>query len=808
MTSEGNAGADYGTRLRRWRNEHRLTQEQLAEKLGYDVSYIRKLEAGTRPPTRPLLARMSDVARQSDPSLFQAFAPEMARPPIPQPPDRLIGRDDTVESIGALLMGPARCVTLVGPPGIGKTRVAMAVASRLIDLFADGVCWVPLLDVGSSDEVAGHVLRTLGIAKPASGTSAATVVNAVRNQNALLVLDNFEHVIGAQSLVSNIVAGAGHVRVLVTSRQALDLVSENVIGIEPLAFPDPTTQPSLESVRSSFAVELFLARAKMARATFKLNAANCDAVLAACAHLDGIPLAIVVTADAVKTMDAKGLLAWLDKGLDLRHRGPTDVAQHHRTLEAAIGWSWERLPGDEQDLLASLAVFSGGATATALATVAGVDVDAAGSLLAQLCRKSLVDAQPDAASGPRFDLLEYVRRFLVLQLERTERGPTLRRRHRDYFVQFAQAAGAGLVGADQVHCAHAFGDEFENLALAFDSAINDDPVGALTLAASSWRYFLIRDIPTGQRWLDAALAVADLATASRAAALAAAGALGWVTGHAEVASRHLAEAASLADELQLADVSALVLVNRGALAEQQDRFDDAEHYFASALSVYRDLNDRRGQAVALNGLGMVNRRRAQLDKAWPLWMEAAALFHQVGDGTNEALTMGNLARAAEVAGRLEEAEAISLKCRSIQIALDDRRGQAATAMALARIARVRGRYADATALQLEALTAFRRLGDRPWIAATLLALGAVSEQTGAPGLAVTLTVAAERLWEQMGTRPREEDRALLDTVVQRCRRSLDEGSYARASTAGRVSSIAELAVMVAGASEPTDVNRR
>jgi predicted ATPase len=779
-----------------------MTQQKLGEALGYDGNYVAKIEGGTRPPSRAFLARLSLVAGQTEEALLRASVGDVARPPLPQPPDSLIGRDDALDVIGRLLAGPARCVTLVGAPGIGKTRLAMEVAQRLDRVFPQGSWWVPLLDARSPDDVGQQLRRTLGVPDQAGADPVEASLERIRDDEVLLVFDNFEHVIEARSVVSRLVAAGPGVRALVTSREALELLSEHVVSVTALPFPDPAGTLSFDAIRTSLAVELFVARATMARPEFRLTPSNCGAVLATCALRDGIPLGIVLAAGGMRTTDAAGLATRLEGQLDLPGGAPADMPPQHETLETAISSSWTLLDDEEQALFASLAAFSGGFTAAAAAAVDGRSIEQAEALLADLARKSLVEARPDADSGPRFEQLETIRSFARTRLERSGRLDEVGRRHVRYFVDFAEDCGRRVVGPEQVRCAHAFRENFDNLRVAFDSSLKTDPTSAIRLAASLWRCFLMGDITTGRRWLNDALALAPDASPARATALAAAGALGWITGHTDLAARCLDEAGKLAAELGLDDVAALVLVNEGALAEQQGRLNDADDRFTTALRLSERMKDIRGQAVALNGLGMIHRRRGDIRQAWPLWTQAAALFRAVGDGMNESIALDNIAWAAEVEGRLDEAEAISLDCRRIQIVRGDARGLATTTAALGRLAFLRRDYEEASTLQQDALIGFHRLGDVPWVASSLLALAAIEASAERYERAVALLSAVEGLRDEIGIRPREDEQVLLDGVVARCEAALDDDHIARAVVAGRAMTLSEAVALAANPPAP------
>jgi predicted ATPase len=683
------------------------------------------------------------------------------------------------------LRGLARLVTLVGAPGVGKTSVAMKVALEMDRHLQDGAWWVALRDAAGPPDAEQTLRRTLGIPDWEDSNPVQAVIDRIAGQEPLVVFDNFEHLMNARSIVSRLLEHSA-AKVLVTSREALGLVREHVHLIEPLAFPDPATGPSFEEARASAAVELFSVRAQMSRKDFRVTPSNFDEILGACASRDGIPLGIVLAAGAMWWLNPAGLAVRLKEKLDLPYDAPADVPAHQAKLEAAISWSWNLLSGDEQTLLMDLAAFAGGFTAPAAAAVDDLTPEATEGLLSRLSRKSLIEARPDAAGGPRFDMLSTIRVFARMRLELSDRFTDVQRRHAAFFAAAAAECGRGLTGPAQVRCAQAFRDEFENFEAAFEWSSTHDPPSALALAASLWRCFLLGDMPVGRRWLDDAIGLSPEPTPTRASALAGAGALAWMTGDAAAATRRLAEAAELAERLDLKDVDGLVRVNQGALAEQQSRLDDAEHWFTSALSVYARSGDQRGRAVALNGLGMVWRRRGDNVQAWPLWSQAAALFNDVGDGTNEAIALGNKAWAAEVGGRFDEAKGISHECRRIQIALGDVRGLAATTAALGRIALEEGQLDEAKQMQFNALDAFIAIADRPWVASTLLALATIAAGAGSHAIAAKLLGAAQAVWAQIGSEPREEERARLDHVSAECRAFLDPGNYQRAIDDGRL----------------------
>lgn len=787
---------EFGQWLKSWRHATRRTQQALANELGYDKTYIVKIEAGRRPPSRQFLARLAQLPDAARPPGLVSLVDDIARPLLPTPPDRLVGRALEIEDVIARFEEGARCVTLAGPPGIGKTRLALELATRLDSVLRGGAWWVSLVDVSGPDDVVHRVRRELGLPQSPPADSVDSLVKSLRSHQALLVLDNFEHVIGARSMVSVLVAGAPHLMVLVTSRERLGIESEHVYPVHPLPCPELAAKPSLEQVAAADAVALFVARAVMADPAFRLDASNCEAVARTCAHLDGIPLAIVLAAGGIANEGVTGVEMHARHHLGGFVSAVVDLPPHHRTLDVAMARSWELLSPEEADLFARVAVFSGGFTRAAAAAVNGRP-DGAGpksvsAVLDSLARKNLVEARPAAPRGLRYELLDTIRSFGLDRLGECGGLEEVQRRHLDYFTGLARTSAAGLIGREQAQCLQVLADEADNLQAAFDWAEKHAPDDALRLAVSTWRFFLARDIPTGRRWLERALAATRVGPSrERAEAMTAAGALAWVTGHLSESEAYLDCALAMAQHLNAPEIAALAWLNKGALGERRDQWDEADRCFREALRLYESGDDERGRACALVGRGMICRRREELDEACRLWITATQLFASVGDRFNQTMALGNLAWAAEREGRLEEAQDWLAECRRMQIALGDARGLASTTAGLARLAYRRGAYDECARLATDALVAFHRLGDRPWAASTLVSLAAAATRRGRWRPALRLVGAVDALWDLMGATARREDDDLRLEVVTECRHHLSAGETARAVGVGRAMTLEE-----------------
>ncbi len=469
----------FGDWLRHQRQERGVTQDELAEQLGFSVAMLRKLEAGERRPSGPSAELLADYFRipADEWAAFVAFArtgphralPAAALPPtgnLPLAPWRrtyrhqsnlparltpLIGRSQESLAVRALLLQPkTRLLTLTGGPGIGKTRLAVQVAVELVDHFPDGVFLVDLAPVSDPDLVLATVARTLGLTEAGSRPLVEVLLDYVAERRMLLLLDNFEQILDAAGAVVQLLEASPWLKVLVTSRAALHVRGERRLPVPPLDLPDLQRLPGVAELAAYPAVALFVERAQAVAADFTLTAENAAAVAAVCVGLEGLPLAIELAAARVRHQTPAALQQALSSHLTLLTGGARDLPTRHRTLRGAIAWSYELLDAGEQRLLRQMGVFVGGFTAAALVGIGSPGPEAAaarGETLRSLVDKHLVQEDrritpPEVSTEARFGLMEAVREFALEQLAQQAETAEVRRRHAAYYLAQAEQAEA------------------------------------------------------------------------------------------------------------------------------------------------------------------------------------------------------------------------------------------------------------------------------------------------------------------------------------------------------------------------------
>jgi predicted ATPase len=439
-----------------------------------------------------------------------AAAPKEPSTHLPSESTPLIGREQEVAAVRTLLQrDKVRLVTLVGPPGTGKTRLGLRVAATLVDEFQERVSFVVLAPIRDAALVAPTIAHMLGVKEEAGQPLTESLKRFLRDKRMLLVLDNFEQVTAAAPLVSELLAAAPHLKVLVTSRAVLSLSGEHEFVVPPLPLPDLHQLPSVDSLGESPAVALFVQRAQAVEPDFRLTEENAPAVAELCTLLDGLPLAIELAAARTKLFSPQEMLTRLESRFQWLTGGARDLPVHQQTLQSTLDWSYNLLEVGEQTLLRRLGVFVGGCSLAAIESVcqgAGdlpIDVLAG---IASLMDKSLLQRQEGRQGEPRFMMLETIREYAREKFFETDEVETVRDRHLDFFVQFAELVDENLKGGEQIVWQNRMAAEQDNLRTALEWGLSRNPDSALRIAGAANLFWTAGGYSAeGFRWTKSAL---------------------------------------------------------------------------------------------------------------------------------------------------------------------------------------------------------------------------------------------------------------------------------------------------------------
>ena len=608
-----------------------------------------------------------------------------------------VGREKEVAAAKELLLRQdVRLVTVTGPGGIGKTRLAVEVASGLTEWFPGGIHFVPLSPLSDPGLITAVIVQTLGL-REAGGQSPLEILRENLQDSLrapmLFLLDNFEHLVQAAPTVAELLVMGPNLKILVTSRAALHVYGEHEFPVPPLALPDPRSMPPVEVLSQYPAVALFVQRAVAAKPDFELNRENAPAVAEICARLDGLPLAIELAAARVKVLSPSSMLTRLASRLQLLTGGARDLPQRQQTLRAAMDWSYDLLNAAEQKLFRRLSVFVGGCNLEGVEAVCDtkgdLDLDQLDGM-ASMVDKSLAQHVEQAKGESRFVMLETIREYAREKLEASGEEALTRRAHAAYCLVLAEEATTERSGAEG-------GEWLERCALEHDNfraglewlTETGDAEWGLRLGAALFRFWETREyLAEGRATLGKLLKLAGAAAPTK--------------------------------------IRARALFAAGVLAGEQGDYASADALVGGSLAIARQLHDKQGVAVSLNALAVLAQDRGDVAVAHSLFEESLEVWRELGDLKAVARSLSNLANVVTLQGDYARARSLYAECFSIFRGLGDRTGVAWSLNHQGDVARDQGDSLAARTLYEQGLAIFRELGDRWGIAGTLADLGSLA----------------------------------------------------------------------------------
>lgn len=756
---------------------------------------------------------------------------------VPIPLTSFIGRQRELEEVKRLLFN-TRLLTLRGAGGCGKTRLAIQVASDLVERFKDGVWWVELAPLMDEMLVPQTVASALGIREMANQSLLESLTNFLGQKHLLLVLDNCEHLVGACARVAQaLLSVCPNVKILATSRARIGLTGETVWRVPELSTPDLQHVPSAEMLMGYDGVRLFVERAAAIASGFHLTEENASAIAQLCILLDGIPLAIELAAVCVNVLSVEQIMVRLDDRFRLLTGGSHTALPRHQTLQATMDWSYALLSKEEQIIFRRLSVFAGTCSLEAVESICsgdGIEKNRVLDLLASLIDKSLVALE--SLGGPaRYRLPNTIREYGQVKLQQSAESHWVQRRNLEFFLTLAEKAEAKLLGAEQLVWVRRLQVEHDNLrtALKWSEGDRNRAEAGLRLAGALWRFWEICGyLSEGREWLATLLSSAEWdegIAQTKARALNSAGRLALFQGDFTAARLLLEESLAIWQDMGPSGQwgVAMSLMGLGRVAFRQDNYGRAMVLYEESLDIFRGLGSsgKWGIATSLMGLGAVATTQGDYARAWALTDESLGVCRELGDKVGMAASLKYLADIAYRQGDYDRTLALTEESLAMSKELGDKVGIGMSLNHLGDVAYHYGDYVRALTLYGESLEIFKEVGVKGSIAMSLNDMGqvalaqgnsswalalfsqslslakelgskwdlgwcleglaGVAALTGQYERAARLFGAVEAMFESIGFRVRPDDRADHDRKVAAVHARLDEETFAKAWEEGR-----------------------
>lgn len=666
-----------------------------------------------------------------------------------------IGREKELKEVRQSL-SEHRLVTLTGPGGSGKTRLSLQVATEMLESFQDGVFFVALAPISDPGLVASTIAQALSVSETAGKSIVDSLKDYLQSKSSLLLLDNFEQVISAAPLVSELLTAGSELKILVTSREGLRVQGEHEYAVPPLPLPNLTELPSLEALTQYAAVGLFVQRAQAVKPDFHITNETAHTVAEICYRLDGLPLAIELAAARIKLMPPNAMLARLENRLEFLTSRSRDLPARQQTLRNAIAWSYDLLNEHEQKFFRRLSVFVGGCTYDAIEVVAEHHSTFALDQVGSLLDKSFLREIEGLNGEPRFVMLELLREFGLEQLAASGEGETIRLRHASFFLVLSEQAESKLESAEQLDWINRMEQEHDNLRAALEWSKTAEGAGeiCLRLAGTLGLFWEARGYFTeGRERLSAVLSsgIAQGRTADRAKLLARAAELAYRQSDYAATVEFAEESLAIGREVGDKPGTASVLIKLANAATEAGDYETASGFLEEALTIWQELDDKHGIARALISLGWAALRPGDYQLANARLEQALAISRELEDTRSIAFELSGLGEVALRQGNYPRATQLLEESLELRRQLGNKWGVGVSLGTLGWVAIHEGDWKRAVDRLGESLQVRQEIGDKGGSAWCLERLAEVALAQGNPEKAVRLLSAASALRISIGS---------------------------------------------------------